>query len=108
MVELDERNFDEVVTDAPGPVLVDFWGRGCGPCAAMERILQEVAARRPEVRVAKLDVGAFPNVAWAFDVLSVPTVVLFEGGVPVRRIVGAVPASRLEQLLDAPDDGEDG
>ncbi len=82
MVELDERNFDEVVTDAPGPVLVDFW--------------------------AKLDVGAFPNVAWAFDVLSVPTVVLFEGGVPVRRVVGAVPASRLEQLLDAPDDGEDG
>lgn len=99
VVELNEANFDEVVTDAQGPVLVDFWGKGCGPCLAMERVLQQVAARHPEVRLAKLDVGALPNVAWAFDVLSVPTVVLFEGGVPTQRVVGAVPAQRIEQLL---------
>ena len=80
-------------------MLVDFWGRGCGPCAAMGPILTKLEERHPEVGFAKLDVGAHPDIAWAFDVLSVPTFILFDGGMPTERIVGAVPAQRLEQLL---------
>ena len=88
MVQLTRENFDEEVTEAVGRVLVDFWGPGCGPCRAMESVLEAVAARHPDI-------------AWAFRIVSVPTLLLFRDGVPVGEIVGAVPASRVEKLLAA-------
>lgn len=99
MLELTKENFDAQVTDAPGAVLVDFWSPGCGPCRAMEPVLEAVAECHPEVSFAKLDAAAYPDIAWAFGVVSVPTLVLFRNGVPVGEIVGAVPASRVEELL---------
>ncbi len=99
MVELTKANFDELVTEASGLVLVDFWSPGCGPCRMMEPVLDGVAARHPAVRFAKLDAAANPDIAWAFNVVSVPTLVLFRDGVPVGEIVGAVPAVRIEELL---------
>ena len=80
MVELTKENFDARVTNAEGTVLVDFWSPGCGPCRAM-------------------NAADFPDIAWAFKVVSVPTLVLFRDGVPVDDIVGAVPAQRIEDLL---------
>ena len=85
MVELTKENFDARVTNAEGTVLVDFWSPGCGPCRAMEPVLEAVAEH--------------PDIAWAFKVVSVPTLVLFRDGVPVDDIVGAVPAQRIEDLL---------
>lgn len=99
MVELTKENFDAEVTDAEGAVLVDFWSPGCGPCRAMESVLDAVAARHPEVRFAKLNAADYPDIAWAFKVVSVPTLVLFRDGVPVEDVVGAVPAQRIEDLL---------
>lgn len=99
MVELTKDNFDELVTEATGLVLVDFWSPGCGPCRMMEPVLEAVADRHPEVGFAKLDVSANPDIAWAFGVVSVPAFVLFRDGVPVGDIVGAVPAARIEELL---------
>lgn len=99
MVELTKENFDAQVTNAEGMVLVDFWSPGCGPCRAMESVLEAAAARHPEVRFAKLNAADYPDIAWAFKVVSVPTLVLFRGGVPVDDIVGAVPAQRIEELL---------
>ena len=99
MVELTKENFDARVTNAEGTVLVDFWSPGCGPCRAMEPVLEAVAARHPEVRFAKLNAAEHPDIAWAFKVVSVPTLVLFRDGVPVGDIVGAVPAQRIEDLL---------
>lgn len=99
MVELTKENFDARVTNAEGTVLVDFWSPGCGPCRAMEPVLEAVAARHPETRFAKLNAAEHPDIAWAFKVVSVPTLVLFRDGVPVGDIVGAVPAQRIEDLL---------
>ena len=99
MVTLTKANFDELVTEASGLVLVDFWSPGCGPCRRMEPVLEGMAARHPTVRFAKLDAAANPDIAWAFNVVSVPTFVLFRDGVPVGEIVGAVPAVRIEELL---------
>lgn len=99
MRELTKENFDEVVTDARMPVLVDFWSPGCGPCRMMEGVLETVAARHPDVTFAKLDAAAFPDIAWAFGVVSVPALVLFRDGVPVKDIVGAVPVAQVEELL---------
>lgn len=61
--------------------------------------LEAAAARHPEVRFAKLNAADYPDIAWAFKVVSVPTLVLFRDGVPVDDIVGAVPARRIEELL---------
>lgn len=99
MVELTKENFDAQVTHAEGMVLVDFWSPGCGPCRAMESVLEAAAARHPEVRFAKLNAADYPDIAWAFKVVSVPTLVLFREGVPVDEIVGAVPAQRIEEIL---------
>lgn len=62
-------------------------------------VLKAAAARHPEVRFAKLNAADYPDIAWAFKVVSVPTLVLFRDGVPVDDIVGAVPARRIEELL---------
>lgn len=99
MVELTKENFDACVTHAEGAVLVDFWSPGCGPCRAMEPVLEAVAARHPEVAFAKLNAADNPDIAWAFGVVSVPTFVLFREGVPAGDIVGAVPPARIEELL---------
>ena len=99
MVELTNEIFDAQVTDAEGAGLVDFWSPGCGPCRAMESVLEAAAARHPEVRFAKLNAADYPDIAWAFKVVRVPTLVLFREGVPVDEIVGAVPAQRIEELL---------
>ena len=101
MRELTRDNFDTEVTNADGPVLVDFWSPGCGPCRMMEPVLESVAVRHPEVRFAKLDAAANPDIAWAFGVVSVPTFILFREGKPAGDIVGAVPATRIEELLSA-------
>ena len=99
MVELTKANFDAQVTEASGLVHVDFWSPGCGPCRMLEPVLEAVAARHPAVRFAKLDAAANPDIAWAFNVVSVPAFVLFRDGVPVGEIVGAVPAQRIEELI---------
>lgn len=99
MIELTKENFDAQVTDVEGAVLVDFWSPGCGPCRMMKPVLEAAAARHPEVRFAKLNAAANPDIAWAFKVVSVPTLVLFRDGVPVDEIVGAVAAQRIEELL---------
>lgn len=99
MVELTKENFDECVTHAEGAVLVDFWSPGCGPCRAMEPVLEAVSQHHPDVAFAKLNAADNPDIAWAFGVVSVPTLVLFRKGVPVDDIVGAVPSSRIEELL---------
>ncbi len=99
MIELTKENFDAEVTNAATPVLVDFWSPGCGPCKMMEPVLEAVALRHPEVAFAKMDASAYPDVAFAFDVVSVPTLVLFNGGRMIESIVGAVPQTRVEELL---------
>ena len=99
MLELTKENFDDEVTNRAGKALVDFWSPGCGPCRAMEPVLEAAAARHPEVAFAKMNAAENPDVAWAFQVEAVPTLVLFQDGRPVDRITGAVPAQRIDQLI---------
>ena len=92
MTELDEKTFDDAI--AGGPLLVDFWAPWCRPCKALEPILEELP-----VAVARLNIDEEPGIASRYDVLSIPTVILFESGEPRGSVVGVRPRAHFEQWL---------
>ena len=90
ITNLTETTFDEEVGATPEPVLVDFWAEWCGPCKLIAPILEEIAAEQAgSIRIAKVNVDEAPDLARRFEVMSIPTLILFDAGVPAKRMVGA-------------------
>jgi thioredoxin 1 len=92
-----DETFDTEVLNAGKPVVVDFWAPWCGPCKAIEPALEELAGATDRVEFVKLDIDANPETASRFGVLSLPTVILFEGGEPRESIYGARPKKHFEK-----------
>ncbi len=89
-VAVSDDSFAQDVLSSSTPVLVDFWATWCGPCRMVAPVLEEIATEKAgQLTVAKLDVDANPNTARDFQVVSIPTMILFKDGQPVKRIVGA-------------------
>jgi thioredoxin 1 len=87
---VSDDSFAEDVLNSATPVLVDFWATWCGPCKMVAPVLEEIAGEKAgQLTVAKLDVDANPETARDFQVVSIPTMILFQNGQPVKRIVGA-------------------
>ena len=91
---LDDGTFNDAIS-AEKPVLVDFWAEWCGPCRVIAPVLEELADEQDEFTIGKLNVDHNPQTASAYDVMSIPTLILFKDGVEKKRIVGAAPKHRL-------------
>ena len=100
-VALHDADFDRVIADAQVPVLVDFYADWCGPCKMVAPIMDELArSRLGSVLVAKMDTDRNQQTAQRFQIASIPTVMVFKGGAPVARQVGALPRPGYEALID--------
>ncbi len=100
LLTVNDATFDETVVGADTPVLVDFWAEWCGPCKMIAPTLEEISVEhRDKIAIAKLNVDENPETARRFDVMSIPTLLVFKGGEPVKRLVGAKGKGQLLQDL---------
>ena len=101
IVNLSTSTFDETVNGSSQPVVVDFWAEWCGPCKSIAPILTELATELDgKVTIAKVNVDDNPELAMRFNVMSIPTLLVFNGGEVHKRLVGAKGKSQLLQELD--------
>jgi thioredoxin 1 len=98
-VTLTQDNFDQTVK-GPGLVLVDFWASWCGPCRMFAPVFERAAEKHTDVVFGKVDTDAQPELAQAFDVMSIPTLLVARDGVVLYAQAGALPEQALEQLIE--------
>ena len=101
LTQVTDANFESTVATSSKPVVLDFWAPWCGPCRMMEPVLKEVADEYDAVVVGKLNVDENPAVATRFDILSIPTLLVFKDGQVAKKLVGAMPKKRLIEELAA-------
>lgn len=96
VLELNEKNFENEVIKSALPVLVDFWAEWCGPCKMMSPIVDQIAAEmQGKLKVAKVNVDEAKELAAQFNIMSIPTMMVFKAGKPVEIIVGAMSKDQL-------------
>lgn len=101
VIELSERDFDAVVLQSDVPVLVDFWSPSCGPCRLIAPLLDELAAENGDAaKFVKINTFENMNVAARYGVDMLPTIMIFNGGNVVERMVGAVDKGRMQNAVD--------
>jgi thioredoxin 1 len=98
--DVTDANFKSEVLEAEGPVLVDFWAPWCGPCRVVHPVLEEMDAERDDLNIVSINVDENQQTAAQYEVLSIPTMILFKDGAIAKKVIGAMPKRRLEAELD--------
>lgn len=98
-LHLTAENFKSEVLEYKGTAMVDFWASWCGPCQMVGPIIEEIAEERKDVKVCKVNVDEQPDVAGKYNVMSIPTIIIFKDGAASAVSVGAKPKAELLALL---------
>jgi len=99
-VTVTRSNFDAEVMKSPVPVVADFWAEWCGPCKMIAPVLKELARDyKDKIKIAKIDVDAEIDLAQQFNIVSIPTILVFNKGQVVKQQIGAVPRPALEKMI---------
>ena len=100
VITITRENFNEEIRNSEKPVLLDFWASWCGPCRMVSPIVDEIAEERTDIKVGKVNVDEQPELASAFQVMSIPTLVAIKDGKIVSQATGARPKKQILSLLD--------
>ena len=100
-MHITKQNFQKEVMESEKPVLLDFWASWCGPCRMVAPVLDQIAGERPDIKVCKINVDEEQELASAFQIMSIPTLMVFKGGKVVRQSAGARPKEQILAMLQS-------
>ena len=99
VIAINKENFHKEVMLSEKPVLVDFWAPWCGPCRMVGPLVDEIAEERDDIKVGKINVDEEPELAAQFQIMSIPTLMVFKDGEVVNKTMGARPKAQINELI---------